>query len=167
MIHVDSLEVLDDLSKNEIAELFMAIKNFHNGKEEKLSAIVKVAFSSFKNQFVRDNDKYKKTCNARAKAGSLGGKQKVANASKSKQKVANLADSDSDSDSDSKLHRGEIKKNLIEYLSKFDKTNDPEKYANWFFGNYTEKNIEKSLETRMVTSVDKLIEVLNFNKQQS
>lgn len=99
MIHVDSLDVLDDLTKEQAAELFFAIKNFHNGKEEKLSPIVKVAFSSFKNQFIRENEKYEETCKTRAKAGSLGGKQKVANASKCKQKVAKVADSDSDSDS--------------------------------------------------------------------
>ena len=53
---------------------------------------MKVAFSPFKNQFLRDDEKYLKTCERRAIAGSKGGKQKVANASKSKQSVANVAD---------------------------------------------------------------------------
>lgn len=105
IIHIDSLTVLDDLTNEQAGELFKAIKSYHLDEDLELSSIIKIAFSPFKTQFIRDNEKYEKTCKARAEAGSKGGKQKVANASKCKQSVANLADSDnknkSDSDSDS------------------------------------------------------------------
>ena len=108
MLHIDSLDILDDLTNGQAGVLFKAIKAYQHGDDFPLDSIVKVAFSPFKNQFLRDDAKYKETCERRAAAGSKGGKQKVANASKSKQKVANVADSvsksksKSDSKSDSK-----------------------------------------------------------------
>ena len=92
LIHIDSLDILDDLTDSQCGELFKAIKSYQHDEEIELSSIAKIAFSPFKNQFKRDDEKYKKTCERRALAGSKGGKQKVANASKCKQKVANLAD---------------------------------------------------------------------------
>jgi len=94
LIHIDSLAILDDLTDEQAGQLFKAIKAHQDGSEIELSALVKIAFSPFKNQFIRDDEKYKKTCEARALAGSKGGKQKVANASKAKQSKANLADND-------------------------------------------------------------------------
>ena len=103
ILHVDSLDVLSDLSDEQAGKLFKAMLAFHKGEEIELDPLTKMAFSFFKNQFIRDNEKYIKTCEARAQAGSKGGKQKqqnLANASKSKQKQAKVADSDSDSDSE-------------------------------------------------------------------
>lgn len=110
VLHKDSLDILDDLDDQQVANLFRAIKAFHNDENLELDQITKITFAPFKNQFIRDNEKYEKTCERRAKAGSKGGLAKVANAknaSKTKQKVANqanLADSKnkSDSDNDSK-----------------------------------------------------------------
>ena len=110
IVHKDSLDVLDDLSDEQCGELFRAIKAYHFGEEIELSPIIKIAFSPFSNQFARDQIKYENTCKARADAGSRGGKQKVANASKSKQKVANVADSVSKSKNDSK---SESKKEVL------------------------------------------------------
>ena len=105
LLHIDSLDILDELTDEECGLLFKAIKAHQQGVEVELKGLVRVAFSPFRNQFNRDDEKYDLTCKRRADAGSKGGKQKVANASKSKQKVANLADSvsksDNDSDSDS------------------------------------------------------------------
>ncbi len=92
LLHIDSLDILDDLTNGQAGVLFKAIKAYQHGDDFPLDSIVKVAFSPFKNQFLRDDEKYKKTCERRAIAGSKGGKQKVANASKSKQSVANVAD---------------------------------------------------------------------------
>jgi hypothetical protein len=110
LLHIDSLDILDDLTNGQAGVLFKAIKAHQNNEEFDLDSIVKIAFSPFKNQFARDDEKYTKTCERRAIAGSKGGKQKVANASNSKQNVANVADSvsknknksDSKSDSDNK-----------------------------------------------------------------
>lgn len=111
IIHKDSLAVLDDLTDEQAGKLFRAIKSFHEGEEVNLDSLLKIAFSPFKNQFIRDNEKYQSTCEKRAAAGKAGGKAKasnLANASKDKQNLANLADSDSknksknESDSDNK-----------------------------------------------------------------
>ena len=105
ILHVDSLDVLSDLSDEQAGKLFKAMLAFHKGQELDLDPLTKMAFSFFKNQFIRDNEKYIKICEARAQAGSKGGKQKhqnIAKASKSYQKKAKVADSDSEKDSDSK-----------------------------------------------------------------
>jgi hypothetical protein len=102
LLHIDSLDVLDDLSNEQAGMLFKAIKYYQHGESIELEPVVKIAFSPFKNQFARDNEKYIKTCKARAIAGSKGGNQKVANASNSKQKVANLAENKNKNKSDNK-----------------------------------------------------------------
>jgi len=102
ILHKDSLCVLEDLTNEQRGELFYAIYCYQIGKELELSPITKIAFSQFRNQFVRDEEKFKKTVEARKQAGSKGGKQRVANqanASTTKQTKANQAVSDSDSDS--------------------------------------------------------------------
>lgn len=111
LLHIDSLDILDDLDNEQVGLLFRAIKSYQLGEQIKLDPMVKIAFSPFKNQFARDAEKYENTCKARAEAGSRGGKQKVANASKPKQKVANVADSVSDSKnkSDSKSDSDNLK----------------------------------------------------------
>jgi hypothetical protein len=108
LIHIDSLDVLDALTNEQAGELFKAMKSFQLGDEIELNPLVKIAFSPFKNQFIRDDEKYKTTCERRADAGSKGGiakaskaKQKVASASKCKQDLANVADSKNKNDSKS------------------------------------------------------------------
>ena len=68
--------MLSDLSDEQAGKLFKAMLAFHKGEEIELDPLTKMAFSFFKNQFIRDNEKYIKTCEARAQAGSKGGKQK-------------------------------------------------------------------------------------------
>jgi len=92
LLHIDSLDILDDLTNGQAGVLFKAIKAYQHDEEFPLDSVVKIAFSPFKNQFFRDDEKYTETCKRRAIAGSKGGKQKVANASNSKQDLANLAD---------------------------------------------------------------------------
>jgi len=102
VLHKDSLGILPDLTDDQAGKLFKAIYAYQIDEEISLDQIIKMVFLPFKNQFARDDSKYLETCERRAVAGSLGGKQKVANASKCKQKVANVADSVSKSKSKSK-----------------------------------------------------------------
>lgn len=100
ILHKDSLCVLEDLTNEQRGELFYAIYCYQIGTEIELSPIIKIAFSQFRNQFIRDEEKFKNTVEARKQAGSKGGKQRVANqanASMSKQTKANQAVSDNDS----------------------------------------------------------------------
>jgi hypothetical protein len=103
ILHKDSLDILDKLSDEQAGKLFKSI-HFYQKKQEipELDFALDLVFTSFLNQFKRDDGNYKITCEARKLAGSKGGKQKVANASKCKQKVANLADNKSESKSESK-----------------------------------------------------------------
>jgi hypothetical protein len=117
VLHIDSLDILDDLDNDQVAMLFRAIKDYQNGVEPELDVITKMVFLPFKNQFNRDDEKYKTVCNRRKIAGSKGGKAKVANASNCKQELANkanLADSDSKnkSDSDNKS-KSKSKSNIV------------------------------------------------------
>jgi hypothetical protein len=104
VLHVDSLDVLDELTNEQAGMLLKAMRDYHNEEETPLDALTKIVFCPFKNQFNRDSLKYQTTCERRANAGSMGGKQKVANvanASKPKQKQANVAENDSVSKNDS------------------------------------------------------------------
>ena len=106
MLHIDSLDILNDLSNEDAGLLFRAIKDFQN--EEEIIDVplhIKMVFLPFRNQFLRDNEAYEKVCKANAANGSKGGKQRVANASGRKRSLniqANQADKDSKKDSDSK-----------------------------------------------------------------
>jgi hypothetical protein len=117
IIHKDSLDILDKLSDEQAGKLFKAI-HFYQKKQEipKLDFALDLVFTSFLNQFKRDDESYKITCEARKLAGSKGGKQKLANASNCKQKVANLADSESKSKSESKSESKSKSKNVSEEL---------------------------------------------------
>jgi len=115
IVHKDSLVILDEMS-NEQAGIFIKSIKFYQEKGclPELDFGLKMAITPFINQFQRDEEIYKKTCEARREAGSLGGKQKVANASKSYQKVAKVADNDSKSESESENkneNKSEIKNN--------------------------------------------------------
>lgn len=94
ILHKDSLSVLNKLTDEQAGKLFKSIFIYQTENVLPDDNLISIIFEPFLNQFKRDVENYKKTCEARKIAGSKGGKQKVANASKSKQKVANLADSD-------------------------------------------------------------------------
>ena len=91
LLHIDSLDILDDLTDEQAGQLFKAIRSYQKQDEFELDSFVRIAFSPFKNQFVRDNEKYDITCKRRAEAGRKGGEAKSANASKPKQEVANAS----------------------------------------------------------------------------
>jgi len=76
ILHIDSLEVLNELSKEQIAELFIAIKDYNKGVEPILTGLMKAIFVPFKNQFDRDNEKYKNIAERNKYNGSKGGRPK-------------------------------------------------------------------------------------------
>jgi len=108
LLHFDSLEILDELSDEEAGQLFKAIKSHHSGGELSLSPLVRVAFSSFKNQFARDDKKYQETVIRNKNNGLKGGRPKSQHNPKEPSGLidnpseAKKADSDSKSDSKSK-----------------------------------------------------------------
>lgn len=93
ILYADSLAILSELTDEEVGRVFRAISSYAIGGEAvALSKVERIAFLPIKNYLDRDSDKWEDVIEKRRAAGSMGGKQKVANASKSKQDVANLAD---------------------------------------------------------------------------
>lgn len=76
IVHKDSLGVLDDLTDEQCGELFRAIKAHQLGESIDLSPIAKVAFSPFKAQFDRDDEKYQNIVDRNKLNGSKGGRPK-------------------------------------------------------------------------------------------
>ena len=62
ILHYDSLDVLDELSNDQIANLFIAIRDYNKWNEIKLDWLMKAIFIPFKNQFDRDLEKYENIC---------------------------------------------------------------------------------------------------------
>jgi len=117
ILHLDSLDIVDKLTVEMKANLFQAIIDYNRGKELNLDQFTDIIFTSFKNQFDRDNQKYDAVVERNKKNGEKGGRpitqqnpnnpvgfsrtqqnpQKADNDSESK----NEKDSDNDNDSDS------------------------------------------------------------------
>ena len=140
LLHIDSLDILDDLSNGQAGVLFKAIKAYQHDEDFPLDSIVKIAFSPFKNQFIRDDEKYTKTCERRAIAGSKGGKQKVANASICKQTVANVADSNNKNKNKTKNDNDSKSKEIVISKVRFSPPTDIETVA--YFESKGSTNIE-------------------------
>ena len=62
ILHLDSLAVLDELTNEQAGILFKAIRDYNLGVEPELDFAMKMAFLPFKNQFIRDFEKYENTC---------------------------------------------------------------------------------------------------------
>ena len=114
IIHLDSLEILDELTDDQAGKLLKAFRDYHHEKDLKLDSILRIVFVPFKLQFQRDNDKYEGTVVRNSLNGSKGGRPKKPTKTKEKQEnqvgsfgfdnnplKAKKADSDSDSDSGS------------------------------------------------------------------
>ena len=111
LLHIDSLDILDDLTNGQAGVLFKAIKAYQKDEEFDLDSIVKIAFSPFKNQFARDNEKYEKLCEKnrliainrhknKSTSGTSGNDTKPTVTKSTDNK--NKKDSDNDSDSNIK-----------------------------------------------------------------
>ncbi len=104
LIFTDNLDVVSELSDSEAGVLLKAIAQYvTTGTTPELPKLVKVVFTPIKNSIDRNNKKYIDVVEKRKQAGKMGGqakasksKQVLASASKTKQRVTNLADSDPD-----------------------------------------------------------------------
>ncbi len=76
ILHFDSLDIIDELNKDQIADLFIAIRDYNLWKDIKLEGLMKAVFIPLKNQFDRDIDKYIKKCEVNAINGSKWGRPK-------------------------------------------------------------------------------------------
>lgn len=74
LLYTDSLDVLDKLDNDTIAELFIAFRDYNKGLEIKLSKMGDIIFSQFKNQFDREGIKYDNICERNRINGLAGGR---------------------------------------------------------------------------------------------
>jgi len=115
IVHKDSLSVLDDLTDEQCGQLFRAIKAYQLDEPIDLPSIVKVAFSPFRSQFIRDNDKYQNIVERNKNNGAKGGRPKkpkepsgLSGNPEKPQKADSVSKSDSDSDSNKDSKSKEI-----------------------------------------------------------
>jgi hypothetical protein len=109
LLHIDSLDILDELTDEEAGQLFKAIHNYQKCEELDIHGLVRIAFSPFKNQFNRDNVKYENLCEKnrliavnRHSTKSTSGRNGNQSLPKATKSTDNDSDSKNDSDSDSK-----------------------------------------------------------------
>jgi hypothetical protein len=76
IIHLDSLDILDELSIEQAGKLLHAFRDFHNEIEPDLESILRIVFLPFKKQFQRDLEKYDATIIRNSLNGSKGGRPK-------------------------------------------------------------------------------------------
>lgn len=113
VLHVDSLQVLDDMPDDFAGKLFKAIKHYQTtGEVIDMEFALKMAAMPFIRQFERDSFKYQSTVETNRINGSKGGRPTKSETnqnnpfafseSESNQPKAKKGDSDSDSGNDSK-----------------------------------------------------------------
>lgn len=117
-LYTDSLAVLEELEREQVGDLFLAIAAYHRKDNEELERILqdktmRIVFAQFRNYFERDDASYQAECERRREAGSKGGRKRAENlrkkesgntrtaaGGKSKQTVANVADREKDKEKD-------------------------------------------------------------------
>ena len=152
LLHIDSLIVLPEMSNEQAGIFIKAIYHYQmTGELIELDFGLKMAITPFINQFKRDNEMYEITVNKRRIAGAKGGKQKVANASKSKHKVAKVADNVNDNVNDNKNNNIEERKlkfadTLKPFIDKFGRPMVNDFYRYWTQPNNSNTKFKRELE---------------------
>ena len=170
-MHIDSLDILDELTDEEAGMLFKAIRSYQRCEEIHTSGLVRVAFSPFRNQFNRDNEKYEKLCEknrliavTRHSTKSTSGRNGTPSSPVVTKSTDNDSKKDSDSDSDSEndnditpFVQPEVKP------SKYKFDSYQMEFAVWMHGqlliqnpNFKKPNLESWANTlRLMLEVDK------------
>jgi hypothetical protein len=110
LLHLDSLNILSELTAEQAGEFFKAIYNYHLNGELPTEFWLKLALTPFVNQWERDSEKWERVKQVRKESGRKGGlmkaqnnpnnplgynetesKQMLANAKNAKQTLANVA----------------------------------------------------------------------------
>jgi hypothetical protein len=121
LIHLDSLEILEELSDEQAGKLLKAFQSYHLGIQPELDQMLRIAFKPFQLQFERDADKYKETSERNSLNGTKGGRPKKQENQvgflglSDNQPKAKKADNDSDSDNDSDNVNEKKKKQVFDF----------------------------------------------------
>lgn len=112
ILHMDSLSVLDELTNEQSGILFNAIRTFINGEEPELDFAMKMCFLPFRNQFIRDLERYEKKCEVNRLNGKNGGRPKktesVSDEPKSTEQKPKNHDKEKESESDNEKESEKI-----------------------------------------------------------
>jgi hypothetical protein len=73
ILHKDSLSILNKLTDEQAGQLFKAIYKYQLNNTLPQDNFISIIIEPFLNQFKRDDENYKITCEARKIAGSKGG----------------------------------------------------------------------------------------------
>ena len=157
IIHMDSLDVLDELDIEQAGQLFHAFRAYNLGKQVELTGLLKAVFIPFKNQFDRDLEKYNSIVLRNRENGSKGGKPKqtqtnpvgILGTQDNPNKPDNDSDSDSDNDNDNESdneNENVISNNIIKtnFSEKFQKPTQPE-ISHFVLEKYPDGNIQGSI----------------------
>lgn len=154
-MYYDILDQLEDFSDEQFGKMTRAILTYDKFGTipEFDDAEVKIAFKMLKPMIDKNKQEYEEVCAKRREAGSLGGKQKVANASKCYQELANLADNDNDKEKDNDIKKENNKKkeifdfwNLKNIIQHKKLTEDTEKSIEKALKQYTEEEIKTYID---------------------
>ncbi len=124
ILHLDSLNFLDKLTKEQAGEFIVALRDYKLTGEEPDEFWLQMALAPFINQFARDEEKYAELSSKRSELGRKGA---LAKASNRKQKLAiaknsslndSVSDSDSKNDSDSEKDKPLVLPHLSERFKK-------------------------------------------------
>lgn len=146
VMYYDILEQLEDFTDEQFGKITRAIIKYDKtGQITEFDDLsMKVAFKMLKPILDRNNQEYKAICEKRREAGSLGGKQRVANASKCYQMQANdskssYKDKDIDNDKDIKKEINKERKftppsfdEVIEYAKSKGRLDLAKNFYNYF-----------------------------------
>jgi hypothetical protein len=167
VLHIDSLQVVEELSDEQAGKLLKAIYNYQIGADDELDLVTKVCFLPFRNQFIRDAVKYEETVERNKINGSKGGRPTIQDKSKKTEENPNnplgysetqlnrtkpkKADNDSDSDSDFILKEKfeNFRKLYLGTKGGLDKefTNFKKKHKDW-------KEVVGKLETSLLAEIN-------------
>lgn len=145
LLHFDSLEILEKLSDEQAGKLFKAIADYHKGEALDLDPLIDIVFTPFKNQFIRDGEKYKKLCEKNKLIAEKRYSRKATKSTTgndSTPEVTKSTDNDSDSKSDSDSDNDSDSKNIINTLVEAKPQRSKFKYSDRQF-KFAEAMLEK------------------------
>jgi len=77
ILYKDSLVIIEEMTDEQAGLLFKAINDYQNGIDPKLDFGLRMAFTPFKNQFVRDNEKWEEKAAVNRENGKKGGRPTI------------------------------------------------------------------------------------------
>ena len=174
IFHVDSLSILDKMTNEQAGEFIKSAYYYMvYGELPTCSFAIEMALAPFVNQWCRDAEKWTAVREKRIEAGAKGGKQKLANASKSKQETlvnVNVNDNVNDNVNGSVVYNiSDTTHNLglgIDYRKSYDSMNDEFKklYEREVYNSYIDLMKKLHVECRFLAQWENQLTIYEFKK---